>query len=214
MQLRSAPAMLRDIEVVSTAELNLPGKAQGECKVMQSESHILFLICAIKVSTVLKMTWLSIMESGSVYFISRMQASVLPSHIIFSAITVAKHPRGIYDVELAGWTVIKLCPSELPSHFHSVMPHFLRVQDTLVLRTVAVVHQTWQVSVKSIDISERKIFLIKCYIFFTRSYNRIMYEVFSLQLENIKQSSNHWCFQYCVTFIEGCFMKMQCQVSI
>lgn len=102
------------------------------------------------------------MDSGSVYFISHMQASVLAAHIILRAISVAKHPRGIYDVELAGSTVIKLCPDEMPSHFHCVMPHFPKIQDTLMIRPVAVVHQTLQVSVKSIAILERSMFLFKC----------------------------------------------------
>lgn len=75
---------------------------EPESKVMPRESHIPFLRCAIKTLTVLEMTWLSVMESGSVYFLSLLvyTSQFCPASlytIIFSAITVAKRPRDIYD---------------------------------------------------------------------------------------------------------------------
>lgn len=76
--------------------------AEEESKVMQRESRIPFLRSAIKTLTVLEMTWLSVMESGSLYFLSLLvfTSQFCPASlytIIFSAITVAKRPCDIYD---------------------------------------------------------------------------------------------------------------------
>lgn len=77
--------------------------AEEESKVMQRESHITFLRCAIKTLTVLEMTWLSVMESGSVYFLSQIYVSILP-HII-----VHHHLQCNYCCKTSLWHLWQMC---------------------------------------------------------------------------------------------------------